>query len=152
MTSTHLRLVSNVLCPYTQRAAIQLAEKDIEFQRVYIDLADKPAWFASISPLGKVPVLQVGDAAIFESAVICEFIEDAFHAVPLERLLIETDAPDQLLPEPDDQFPLNDKAGKPLNHPANLSVIYEFVAKERGMSLAQFAEQLEQNFLRLFAI
>lgn len=83
MTFTHLRLVSNVLCPYTQRAAIQLAEKGIEFQRVYIDLADKPAWFASISPLGKVPVLQVGDAAIFESAVICEYIEDAFPPVPM---------------------------------------------------------------------
>lgn len=78
-----LRLVSNVLCPYTQRAAIQLAEKDIDFDRVYIDLADKPAWFAAISPLGKVPVLQVADTAIFESTVICEFIEDAFPAVPL---------------------------------------------------------------------
>ena len=82
MTAQALRLVSNVLCPYTQRAAIQLAEKRIGFERVYIDLADRPAWFHAISPLGKVPVLQVGDAAVFESAVICEFIEDAFPAVP----------------------------------------------------------------------
>ena len=75
---------------------------------------------------------------------------EAFQAVPLERLLIETDAPDQLLPEPHDRFPLTDHAGKPLNHPANLSVIYEFMAKERGMPLAEFAFRIEENFQRLF--
>ena len=77
------KLISFPLCPYVQRAAIALAEKGVPFERVDIDLADKPAWFLKLSPLGKVPVLQVGDAAIFETAVICEFIEDAFPAVPL---------------------------------------------------------------------
>jgi glutathione S-transferase len=76
-------LISNHLCPYTQRAAIQLAEKGIAYERVYIDLAAKPSWFLQVSPLGKVPVLRVGDAAIFETAVICEYIEEAEPAVPL---------------------------------------------------------------------
>jgi glutathione S-transferase len=76
-------LISNHLCPYTQRAAIQLAEKGLPFERVYIDLAHKPAWFSALSPLGKVPVLHVGDAAIFETAVICEYIEDAAPEVPM---------------------------------------------------------------------
>lgn len=76
-------LISNHLCPYTQRAAIQLAEKGLAFERVYIDLANKPAWFSALSPLGKVPVLRVGDSAVFETAVICEYIEDVAPEVPL---------------------------------------------------------------------
>lgn len=69
-------LVSFDLCPYVQRAAIALDEKGQEFERVTIDLANKPDWFKAISPLGKVPLLQVGDAVIFESAVILEYLED----------------------------------------------------------------------------
>src|SRR5688572_9314512 len=77
---------------------------------------------------------------------------DTFRAVPPERLLIETDAPDQLLPDLSNRFPLNDSAGKPLNHPANLDAVYEFVAKERGLLLSTLASQLENNFARLFGI
>jgi len=73
----NFELISNLLCPYTQRAAIQLAEKGLEPRRTYIDLADKPDWFVQLSPLGKVPVLRVGDTAVFETAVICEYIEEA---------------------------------------------------------------------------
>lgn len=70
-------LISNILCPFTQRAAIQLAEKGLQARRTYIDLADKPDWFTQLSPLGKVPVLRVGGTAVFETAVICEYIEEA---------------------------------------------------------------------------
>lgn len=71
-----LTLISHVLCPYVQRAVIALKEKGVDFERVDIDLANKPDWFLAISPLGKVPVLKVGDDVIFESAVIAEFLED----------------------------------------------------------------------------
>jgi glutathione S-transferase len=91
-----LTLVSHHLCPYVQRAAIALAEKGVAFERIDIDLAAKPGWFQAISPLGKVPLLRVarpggGDAVLFESAVICEYIEEtqagpALHpADPIER-------------------------------------------------------------------
>lgn len=85
-----LELISNALCPYTQRAAIQLLELGVPFGRCYIDLANKPAWFLALSPLGKVPVLRADDKAIFESSAICEYIND-IHAPslhpesPLER-------------------------------------------------------------------
>lgn len=85
-----LTLISHALCPYVQRAAIVLAEKGVPFARRDVDLAHKPGWFTALSPLGKTPVLQVGDAAIFESAVICEYLDDtllpALHpADPLQR-------------------------------------------------------------------
>jgi glutathione S-transferase len=71
-----LTLVSHHLCPYVQRAAIVLAEKGVAHERRWIDLADKPDWFRAISPLGKVPLLLVGDAVLFESAAICEFLDE----------------------------------------------------------------------------
>src|SRR6185369_12034073 len=71
-----LTLVSHHLCPYVQRAAIALAEKGVAFERVTVDLANKPDWFKALSPLGKTPVLKVGETAIFESAVILEYLEE----------------------------------------------------------------------------
>src|SRR5450631_1031140 len=71
-----LKLISHKLCPYVQRAVIALSEKGVAFERTAIDLASKPDWFLAISPLGKTPVLQVGETAIFESAVILEYLEE----------------------------------------------------------------------------
>jgi glutathione S-transferase len=71
-----LHLISHLLCPYVQRAAISLTEKGVAFARTNIDLANKPDWFMAISPLGKTPVLLVDDVPIFESAVILEYLED----------------------------------------------------------------------------
>ena len=71
-----LTLISHELCPFVQRAAIALAEKGVAFERITVDLANKPDWFLAISPLGKVPLLKVGDAVIFESAVILEYLEE----------------------------------------------------------------------------
>lgn len=77
--SPKLMLASHGLCPYVQRVAIVLAEKRVPFERREVDLSDKPAWFRRISPLGKTPVLVVDDdAAIFESAVISEYVEEVF--------------------------------------------------------------------------
>lgn len=71
-----LKLISHKLCPYVQRAVISLKEKGVPFERADIDLDNKPDWFPKISPLGKVPVLQVGDRTVFESAVILEYLEE----------------------------------------------------------------------------
>jgi len=85
-----LTLVSFDLCPYVQRAAIALAEKGVPFERRTVDLANRPDWFKAISPLGKVPLLQVADAVLFESAAIVEYLDEtrapALHpADPLVR-------------------------------------------------------------------
>src|SRR5215216_4809401 len=71
-----LKLISHKLCPYVQRAVIALTEKGVPFERIDIDLANKPEWFLKVSPLGKVPVLLVDEQPIFESAVIVEYLEE----------------------------------------------------------------------------
>jgi glutathione S-transferase len=75
-------LISHPLCPYVQRAAILLAEKGVPFERRDVDLAHKPDWFLAVSPLGKTPVLLVDDTPLFESAVICEYLDET-QAPPL---------------------------------------------------------------------
>lgn len=74
--TTRFTLISHLLCPYVQRAVIVLEEKGIAYERIDIDLANKPDWFLKVSPLGKTPVLLMDDQPIFESAVICEYLDE----------------------------------------------------------------------------
>ncbi|MDA8094348.1 MAG: glutathione S-transferase family protein [Betaproteobacteria bacterium] len=72
-----LELVSFKLCPFVQRSVITLLYKDVPFKLTYIDLANRPEWFRRLSPLGKVPLLKVGERAVlFESAVINEYLDE----------------------------------------------------------------------------
>ena len=72
-----LELISTRRCPFVQRSIITLHHKGIDHRMTFVDLDDPPAWFRRISPFGKVPVLRVdGDAVIFESAVINEFLDE----------------------------------------------------------------------------
>ena len=74
------KLISFKLCPFVQRAAIVLAEKNVPFERIDVDLDNKPGWFTALSPLGKVPVLVVEkdgeEQVLFESAVIAEYLDE----------------------------------------------------------------------------
>lgn len=75
---------------------------------------------------------------------------ETFRQVPRDRLLIETDAPDQLLPDAANQFPLADASGKLLNHPANLPAIYAGLADFLGEPPETLARRVEANFQRVF--
>ncbi|MDR7150501.1 glutathione S-transferase [Hydrogenophaga palleronii] len=88
MTESHLTLISHPLCPFVQRAAIVLLEKGVPFDRININLAAKPDWFLNMSPNGKVPLLRVRkqdgtEAVIFESMVICEYLDESQDGAPM---------------------------------------------------------------------
>lgn len=69
-------------------------------------------------------------------------IKDVASFLPLDRILVETDAP-YLAPVP--------HRGK-LNHPALVMHVAEEVAKLRGISLEELTEATTGNFFRLFNI
>ena len=70
--------------------------------------------------------------------------------MPPDRLLIETDAPDQLPPESCIAHPLRADDGTPLHHPANLAAVYAFAADALNSTPDELARRVEDNFLRLF--
>jgi len=75
---------------------------------------------------------------------------EVFGRVPLDRLLIETDAPD-LWPPPEvnpNRLQLAD--GREVNSPANLRFAYEMVAEVRGMPVEELAAVVGENYRRLF--
>ncbi len=68
----------------------------------------------------------------------------AFSVMPLDRILVETDAPDLAPPMEMNPHPLP----KNLNHPCNLLLCYEALAKLHGMSVESLAAQIAENFQR----
>ncbi|MDF5890245.1 glutathione S-transferase family protein [Pseudomonas syringae pv. syringae] len=88
MPLAQLTLISHPLCPFVQRAAIVLLEKNVPFERIDVDLAAKPDWFLALSPTGKVPLLKVGlpdraDTILFESMAICEYLNETQGGISL---------------------------------------------------------------------
>jgi glutathione S-transferase len=70
-------LVSFKTCPWVQRAAIVLREKNVDFEFRHIDPDNRPDWFLAISPHKKVPVLRVDDrVSLFESNAIAEYLDE----------------------------------------------------------------------------
>jgi glutathione S-transferase len=70
-------------CPYCARVRIVLAEKDVPYDPVEIDLTDRPAWLYEKNPVGKVPVLEEDGWVLPESAVIAEFLNERYPEPPL---------------------------------------------------------------------
>jgi glutathione S-transferase len=65
-------------CPYCARARIVLAEKQVEYETVEIDLSDRPGWLYDKNPSGKVPVLEEDGWVLPESAVIAEYLNERY--------------------------------------------------------------------------
>jgi glutathione S-transferase len=70
-------LVSFKTCPWVQRAAIVLREKNVDFEFRHIDPDNRPDWFIAISPHRKVPLVRVDDqVSLFESNAIAEYLDE----------------------------------------------------------------------------
>jgi glutathione S-transferase len=90
---TTYMLVSFETCPWVQRSAIVLREKNIEFELRHIQSDNRPDWFLAISPHKKVPVLRIDDKfSLFESNAINEYLDETIEprlhpADPIERAI-----------------------------------------------------------------
>jgi len=88
-----LTLYDAARCPYCARVRIVLAEKDVEYETVEIDLTDRPAWIYEKNETGRVPVLEEDGWVLPESAVIMEFLEERYP----EPALLPADPADRAL-------------------------------------------------------
>jgi glutathione S-transferase len=57
-----------------------LLEKNIPFQYIEVNPYHKPASLLSLNPRGLVPTLEYAGKPLYESTVVCEFLEDAYPA------------------------------------------------------------------------
>ena len=86
-------LVSFKTCPWVQRSAIVLREKNTPFELRHIEPDNRPDWFLAISPHKKVPVLRIDDnVSLFESNAINEYLDETIEprlhpADPIERAI-----------------------------------------------------------------
>ena len=78
-----IRLCGMHYSNYHNKVRIALLEKGIDFEEdASIKPSQDPAYLAK-SPMGKVPYLEVDGTRICESAVILEYLEDAYPQTPL---------------------------------------------------------------------
>lgn len=71
---------------HSRKVRIALLEKDLEFERVLIDLekgAQKNPDYLKIHPFGQVPALDDDGFIVYDSTVINEYIEDEYPHPPL---------------------------------------------------------------------
>ncbi|ORY12016.1 glutathione transferase omega-1 [Clohesyomyces aquaticus] len=73
-----LKLYSGWFCPFVQRVWIVLEEKHIPYQYIEVNPYHKPQSLLDLNPRGLVPTLQYQEKPLYESAVLCEFLEEAF--------------------------------------------------------------------------
>ncbi|MBI2360506.1 MAG: glutathione S-transferase family protein [Deltaproteobacteria bacterium] len=72
--------------PNCQRVKVVLAEKNLSYDAVPVDLRkgeQKKADFLKLNPYGKVPVIIDGDTVVYESCIINEYLEEKYPAPPL---------------------------------------------------------------------
>ena len=81
-----IKLYDFVTSPNCQRVKVVLEEKKLPYQLVPVDLRKreqkKPEYLA-MNPYGKVPVIVDGDAVLYESCIINEYLEEKYPDPPL---------------------------------------------------------------------
>jgi glutathione S-transferase len=76
-----IRLYDYPECPFCQKVRVVLAEKDLEFERVNVDLRkneQKAPEFLKLNPYGKVPVLVDEDVVVYDSTIINEYLDEEY--------------------------------------------------------------------------
>src|SRR5216684_7009504 len=76
-----IRLYDYPDCPFCQKVRVVLAEKDLEFEKLLVDLRkgeQKSPEFLKLNPYGKVPVLIDDDVVVYDSTIINEYLDEEY--------------------------------------------------------------------------
>ncbi|RDH81350.1 MAG: stringent starvation protein A [endosymbiont of Galathealinum brachiosum] len=78
-----MNLFTSPSCPYCHLARIVLAEKDITFEAIDVDLSNPPEDLSELNPYNTVPTLIDRDLVLYDSRVIVEYLDERFPHPPL---------------------------------------------------------------------
>jgi len=78
-----MNLFTSPTCPYCHLARIVLAEKDITFESIEVDLDTPPEDLSELNPYNTVPTLIDRDLVLYDSRVIVEYLDERFPHPPL---------------------------------------------------------------------
>jgi RNA polymerase-associated protein len=84
-----LKLYNYPDCPFCQKVRVVLAEKDLEYEKVLVDLRkqdQKTPEFLQLNPYGKVPVLVDEETVVYDSTIINEYLDEEY---PIPALMPE---------------------------------------------------------------
>lgn len=78
-----MNLFTSPTCPYCHLARIVLAEKDITFESIEVDIDTPPEDLSELNPYNTVPTLIDRDLVLYDSRVIIEYLDERFPHPPL---------------------------------------------------------------------
>src|SRR5206468_6258844 len=74
-----LTLYDDVFSPYARKVRIAMYEKNVPFERVRALHGDcNRTDFLHVNPRAEVPALVDGDFSLYDSTIICEYLEDRY--------------------------------------------------------------------------
>ena len=68
------------VCPYAHRARIAMYHKDVEYEKVEVDLLNKPEGLFKVNPNALVPVIEDQGHIIYESAICVQYIDEMWQS------------------------------------------------------------------------
>lgn len=70
-----MKLYGAILSPFVRKTRVVFALKGLEYEFVNVDISNKPEGYEKISPLKRIPALEVDGRYLADSAVICSYLE-----------------------------------------------------------------------------
>lgn len=83
-----IKLYGAALSPFVRKTRVALALKGVEFESVHIDPNNTPDGYEKISPMKRIPALEVDGQFLADSAAICAWLDKTYP----EPALYPTDA------------------------------------------------------------
>ncbi len=74
------------LSPFAARCRLQIYAKGLDLEFVDPPGGASSEEYKALSPIGRVPALDLGDEVLAESEVICEYLEDEYPDIPLRPM------------------------------------------------------------------
>jgi glutathione S-transferase len=83
-----MQLYTHALSPYSAKVRIALAEKGLDYEEIQLPVGragilSKPPELLAANPRGQVPTLIDGGNVLYDSSVICEYLEELHPDPPL---------------------------------------------------------------------